>query len=76
MNLRRESKEDDLHDEEEEEDDEGADVRVQPGRGAAQPRGGGGAPDLGPGEVVKQRVDALSGHELEVESRGWLWKGR
>lgn len=55
-----------LHDEEEEEDDEDADVGVQPGRGAPQAGGRGGAPDFSPGEVVEQRVDAFSGHQLHV----------
>ena len=54
-----------FHDEEEQQDEEDADVGVQPGGGAAQPRGERRRVDLGPGEVIKQGVDALPGHELQ-----------
>lgn len=53
-----------LHDEEEEKDDEDADARVQPHGGAAQPGRSRRCCDFGPGEIIKQGVDALSGHQL------------
>lgn len=56
-----------LHDEEEEEDDKHADVGVEPGGGAAQARWGRRSRDFGPGEIIKERVDALPGHELHTQ---------
>lgn len=55
-----------LHDEEEEEDDKDADVGVEPGGRAAQARWGRRSRDFGPGEIVKERVDALPRHELHT----------
>lgn len=55
-----------LHDEEEEEDDKDTDVGVEPGGRAAQARWGRRSGDFGPGEIIKERVDALSGHELHT----------
>lgn len=55
-----------LHDEEEEEDDKDADVGVEPGGRAAQARWGRRSRDFGPGEIIKERVDALPGHELHT----------
>lgn len=55
-----------LHDEEEEEDDKDADVGVEPGRRVAQARWVRRSGDFGPGEIVKERVDALPGHELHT----------
>lgn len=53
-----------LHEEEEQEDEEDADLWVEPNGRAAQAWGEGGASYLGPGVVVKQRVDGLPGHQL------------
>lgn len=54
-----------LHDEEEEEDDKDADVGMEPCRGATQAGGERRSRDFGPGEIIKQRVDTLPGHQLQ-----------
>lgn len=53
-----------LHDKEEEEDDKDADVGMEPCRGATQAGGERRSRDFGPGEIIKQRVDTLPGHQL------------
>lgn len=60
----RASLETNLHDEEEEEDDEDADLRMEPDGRATQAGRRRRPGDFGPGEVVKQGVDALAGHQL------------
>lgn len=55
-----------LHDKEEEEDDKDADMGVEPGGRAAQARWGRRSRDFGPGEIIKERVYALPGHELHT----------
>lgn len=55
-----------LHDEEEEEDDEDADMRMEPCRCSTQAGWSRRFWDFGPGEIVKQGVDAFSGHQLPV----------
>lgn len=66
----------DLHYEEEQQDDKHADVRVNPGGRAAQTGWEGGPRNLRPGEVIKQRVDALPGHQLERGERDRKGKGQ
>lgn len=53
-----------LHDEEKEEDDEDANVWMEPHRGATQAGRRRVPCDFGPGEIIKQGVDTLPGHQL------------
>lgn len=57
-----------LHYKEEQQHHKDADIGVQPGSWAAQTHRRGRPPNLCPCEVVKQRVDALSGHQLETKT--------
>jgi len=53
-----------LHGKEENENDKDADVRVKPHSRATETRRERGTPYFSPGEVIKQRINTLPGHQL------------
>lgn len=63
-NVNKRLKRTNLHDKEKNKNDKDADVRVKPHSRATETRRERGTPYFSPGEVIKQRVNALPGHQL------------
>lgn len=63
-----------LHDKEENKNDKDADIRVKPHSRATETRREGRTPYFSPGEVIKQRVDALPGHQLRNNTVKFTFK--